>query len=202
MQAAAPIGSDAAAAIPQEPGPQAAPFSRIALAATVAGNALEFYDFITYSFFAVYIGHAFFPRGNDLANLLLSLATFGIGFFTRPLGGVLIGAYADHAGRRPALMLTIVLMTIGTLAVAVTPTYAQIGIAAPIILVLGRLIQGLALGGEVGPSTGVAPMSPGRAAARGSRCSPRARLASPSPRCSRRSSLPTGAGACRSCWAC
>ena len=128
---------------------------RGAIAATVAGNALEFYDFLTYSAFSVYIGKAFFPTDSALASLLLSLATFGVGFCTRPLGGVLIGAYADRAGRRPALMLTISLITVGTLGLALTPSYASIGVAAPIILVISRLLQGLALGGEVGPSTAV-----------------------------------------------
>jgi MFS family permease len=126
-----------------------------AVAATVAGNALEFYDFLAYTAFAVYIGKAFFPTRTEFASLLLSLATFGVGFFTRPLGGLLIGAYADRSGRRPALMLTIGLMAVGTLAVAVTPSYATIGIAAPLILVTARLIQGLALGGELGPSNAV-----------------------------------------------
>ncbi len=125
------------------------------IAATVAGNALEFYDFLTYSAFAVYIGRAYFPAGDPLVNLLLSLATFGVGFVTRPLGGVLIGAYADRAGRRPAMLLTISLMAAGTAALVVTPGYATIGLAAPVILVLARLVQGLALGGEVGPSTAV-----------------------------------------------
>jgi MFS family permease len=125
------------------------------IAATVAGNALEFYDFLAYSAFAVYIGKAFFPSGDALASLLLSLATFGVGFFTRPLGGVLIGAYGDRAGRRPAMVLTISLMATGTAALVFTPGYASIGIAAPIILVLARLVQGLALGGEVGPATAV-----------------------------------------------
>jgi MFS family permease len=120
--------------------------------ATVAGNALEFYDFLTYSFFAVYIGRAFFPAGSELATLLLSVATFGIGFLTRPLGGLVIGSYADRAGRKPALLLTFGLMTIGTLAIVVTPTYARIGVAAPLILVVARLLQGLALGGEMGPA--------------------------------------------------
>jgi MFS family permease len=129
--------------------------NRWGVAATVAGNALEFYDFLTYSTFAVYIGHAFFPTGNAFTSLLLTLATFGVGFFTRPLGGLLIGAYADRAGRRPALMLTISLMTVGTLGLVLTPSYASIGLSAPVILIVARLIQGLALGGEVGPSTAV-----------------------------------------------
>jgi MFS family permease len=126
---------------------------RWAVAATVAGNALEFYDFLAYSFFAVYIGRAFFPTGSEFVSLLLSLATFGVGFFTRPLGAVLIGAYADRVGRRPAMVLTIGLIAVGTFAIAVTPSYGTIGLAAPVILVVARLIQGLALGGEVGPST-------------------------------------------------
>jgi MFS family permease len=131
------------------------PLDRWAVTATVAGNALEFYDFLTYSTFAIYIGHTFFPAGTAYASLLLTLATFGVGFLTRPVGGLLIGAYADRAGRRPALMLTIGLMSVGTLALVVTPSYASIGLAAPLILIVARLVQGLALGGEVGPSTAV-----------------------------------------------
>jgi len=125
------------------------------VAATAAGNALEFYDFIAYGTFAVYIGRAFFPSGSPLTSLLLSLATFGVGFLTRPLGGLWIGAYADRAGRRPALTLTIALMAAGTLALVLTPSYSTIGPAAPVILVLARLAQGFALGGEVGPATAV-----------------------------------------------
>jgi MFS family permease len=121
----------------------------------VAGNALEFYDFLTYSTFALYIGRTFFPTGNAFASLLLTLATFGVGFFTRPLGGVLIGAYADRAGRRPAMLLSISLMTVGTLALVLTPSYASIGLSAPVILIIARLVQGFALGGEVGPTTAV-----------------------------------------------
>jgi MFS family permease len=123
------------------------------VAATVAGNALEFYDFVTYAFFAVYIGKTFFPASTPLGSLLLSVAVFGVGFFARPVGGVLIGAFADRAGRRPAMLLTIALITLGTLGLALTPSYESIGLAAPIIVVLCRLIQGLALGGEVGPSS-------------------------------------------------
>jgi MFS family permease len=141
-------------AVPQVVGSRPV-LDRWAVAATVAGNALEFYDFLVYSTFAVYIGKAFFPTRTEFAGLLLSLATFGVGFFTRPLGGLLIGAMGDRAGRRPALMLTIGLMAVGTLGVAVTPSYAAIGMGAPVILVAARLIQGLALGGEVGPSTAV-----------------------------------------------
>jgi len=124
-----------------------------AIAAAVAGNALEFYDFIVYSFFAVYIGQTFFPLGSETASLLASVAVFGVGFFTRPLGGVLIGAFADKAGRRAAMILTVTLITVGTLGLAATPSYETIGIAAPIIVLMCRLLQGLALGGEVGPAS-------------------------------------------------
>jgi MFS family permease len=124
-----------------------------AVVATVLGNALEFYDFTTYAFFAVMIGHAFFPSHDPFVSLLLSVAAFGVGFISRPLGGIVIGAYADRAGRKPAMMLSIGLMAIGMVLLAATPSYAAIGIAAPILVVVARLIQGFALGGEVGPST-------------------------------------------------
>ncbi|MBL0219599.1 MAG: MFS transporter [Myxococcales bacterium] len=129
--------------------------SRGAVVATLVGNTLEFYDFIAYTFFAVYIGRAFFPTDSAVASLLLSVATFGIGFLTRPLGAVWIGAYADRVGRKPALLLTIALMSVGTLGLVATPSYASIGLAAPIILMVSRLVQGLALGGEVGPANAV-----------------------------------------------
>lgn len=132
---------------------QSTAIPRKVVAATVIGNALEFYDFVTYAFFAVYIGKAFFPASTPLGSLLLSVAVFGVGFISRPLGGILIGAYADRAGRKPAMLLTIGLITVGTLGLAATPSYESIGVAAPVIVVLCRLIQGLALGGEVGPSS-------------------------------------------------
>ncbi|KQP44645.1 MFS transporter [Pseudorhodoferax sp. Leaf274] len=146
--------------------PQATGVPRRIVAATVAGNALEFYDFVTYAFFAVYIGRAFFPASTPLASLLLSVAVFGVGFVTRPLGGVLIGMFADRAGRKPAMLLTIALITVGTLGLALTPSYAQIGMAAPLIVVFCRLVQGIALGGEVGPATAflVEAAPPGRRA--------------------------------------
>lgn len=145
--------SSSPATAPSTGGHATRTLSPLAIAATVTGNAIEFFDFLTYSFYAVYIGKAFFPTHDSFFGLLLSLATFGVGFVTRPLGGFLIGSFADRAGRRPALTLTIALMTVGTMGVALTPSYAAIGIAAPIILVTARLVQGLALGGEVGPST-------------------------------------------------
>src|SRR5262245_26977643 len=124
-----------------------------AIAAVVIGNWLEFYDFIVFTFFALMIGDAFFPGESEVVRLLGALATFGIGFVTRPVGAAIIGAYADRVGRRAALTLTLMLMAIGSVLVGITPTYAQIGLAAPIILVVARLIQGFSCGGEVGPAT-------------------------------------------------
>jgi MFS family permease len=121
--------------------------------ACILGNALEFYDFTTYAFFAVAIGKTFFPSHDPVVSLLISVATFGVGFVTRPLGGLVIGAFADHRGRKPAMMLTITLMALGMLILALTPSFAAIGYAAPILVVAARLLQGFALGGEVGPAT-------------------------------------------------
>ena len=123
------------------------------IAAATVGNALEFYDFITYAFFAIQIGHAFFPQTSAYANLMLSLATFGAGFLTRPLGGIVIGSYADRVGRRPAMILSFTLMGSAIIVMALIPSYARIGIAAPILAVLARMVQGFSLGGEVGPTT-------------------------------------------------
>jgi MFS family permease len=130
-----------------------APIPTSAVVATVLGNALEFYDFTAYAFFAVMIGHAFFPSHDPFISLLFSVTAFGVGFVSRPLGGIVIGAYADRAGRRPAMMLSIALMAAGMVLLAATPSYATIGLAAPILVVVARLVQGFALGGEVGPST-------------------------------------------------
>lgn len=121
--------------------------------AIVVGNALEFYDFLTFSFFAVQIGATFFPSQNPTSSLLAALATFGAGFLTRPLGAFVIGRMGDKHGRKPAMLLTFGLMGMAIIGLALTPSYAQIGILAPILVILFRLIQGFALGGEVGPST-------------------------------------------------
>lgn len=129
------------------------PIGARAIAAITIGSGLEFYDFSVYSFFATLIGRQFFPVESTLGQLLLSLATFGVGFGMRPIGGLVLGAYADRVGRKPAMMLTLWLMALGSLLFAIAPTYAQIGIAAPVIIVLARLIQGFAIGGEVGAST-------------------------------------------------
>jgi MFS family permease len=118
-----------------------------------AGNALGFYDFVTYSYFATQIGATFFPSHDKSMSLILSLATFGIGFFTRPIGAVVLGTMGDRVGRKPALILSFMLMGIGILGLALTPSYARIGVAAPILVLMFRLLQGFALGGEVGPTT-------------------------------------------------
>src|ERR1700722_7817240 len=125
---------------------------RAILGATI-GNMLEFYDFITYSFFAIQIGHTFFPAQGPFASLMLSLATFGAGFVTRPIGALVIGAYPDRVGRRPAMMLSFTMMGAAVVSLALIPSYRTIGIAAPILAVLARMVQGFSLGGEVGPTT-------------------------------------------------
>src|SRR5580658_9504689 len=96
------------------------------------GNALEFYDFGTFSYFAIQIGHAFFPGSQPASALLYSLATFGAGFITRPLGGIMIGAYGDRAGRRPAMLLSFTLMGASITGMALTPSYSAVGGAAPV----------------------------------------------------------------------
>ena len=125
---------------------------RVVVAASI-GNALEWFDLVVYGFFAVVIAKLFFPTGNDTVSLLLTLGTFGVSFFMRPLGAILIGAYADRAGRKAALTLSILLMMSGTLIIAILPTYQTIGLAAPLILVAARLMQGFSAGGEFGSAT-------------------------------------------------
>ena len=126
---------------------------RRAIVATVIGNGLEWFDFTVYSFFAVIIAKLFFPTGNELTSLLLAVATFGVGFFMRPVGGILLGIYADRVGRKAALSLTILLMAAGTTLIGLAPTYEQIGLFAPLIIVVARLLQGFSAGGEMGSAT-------------------------------------------------
>jgi MFS transporter, MHS family, citrate/tricarballylate:H+ symporter len=123
------------------------------VAAVVVGNALEFYDFLTYSFFAVYIGRAFFPSHSASVSLLASLGTFGVGFITRPIGGIVIGRMGDRLGRKPAMIFSFTLMGVAITGLALTPAYKMIGVAAPVLVILFRMVQGFALGGEVGPTT-------------------------------------------------
>ncbi|MDB5765849.1 MAG: hypothetical protein JWQ61_663 [Collimonas fungivorans] len=124
-----------------------------AVAAITIGNGLEYFEFTSYSFFAIIIGKLYFPADGDIAQLLLVTATFGIGFVARPIGGLLLGAYADRVGRKAAMTLTLQLMALGSAMIVFAPTYAQIGLAAPLLIVAARLIQGFALGGEIGAST-------------------------------------------------
>ncbi len=140
------------------------------IAACSIGNALEMYDFTVYSFFALLIGRLFFPSDNPYGSLLLAVATFGIGFVMRPLGGVVIGSYADRRGRKAAMTLTIALMVGGTLCIALAPTYAQAGVAGSLVLLAGRLLQGFSLGGEIGASTSML-MESGPVSRRGFRVS-------------------------------
>jgi MFS family permease len=123
------------------------------VAAVVVGNALEFYDFLTYAFFAVYIGKTFFPSNSPTSSLLASLGTFAVGFVTRPIGGIVIGRMGDRVGRKPAMILSFSLMGIAITGLALTPSHAMIGAAAPVLVILFRMVQGFALGGEVGPTT-------------------------------------------------
>ncbi|NUO88029.1 MAG: MFS transporter [Cupriavidus sp.] len=150
--------SAAPTSAPYPPPTQAAPAiqpsqRRRAIIATVIGNGLEWFDFTVYSFFAVIIARLFFPTGNDLSSLLLAVATFGVGFFMRPVGGIVLGVYADRVGRKAALSLTILLMALGTTLIGIAPTYDQIGVLAPLLIVVARLMQGFSAGGEMGGAT-------------------------------------------------
>ena len=115
-----------------------------------AGNFLEMYDFMVYAYYASYIAREIFPASNAYASLMMTLGTFGAGYLMRPLGAVVLGAYVDRVGRRAGLILTLFLMAIGTLVIACTPAYRTIGIVAPIVVLLGRLLQGFSAGVEVG----------------------------------------------------
>src|SRR5215470_13531418 len=116
------------------------------------GNLVEWYDFYVYTAFALYFAASFFPGNDPLVQQLNAAVLFAIGFIARPIGGWLFGYLADHHGRRKALMLSVLLMCFGSLMIAITPTYASIGTAAPLVLGLARIIQGLSLGGEYGAS--------------------------------------------------
>lgn len=156
--------SSSAGGTPSAPSPPAT------ILALSIGNAVELYDFTIYSFFALTIGKLFFPVQSAFGPLLLALLTFGVGFVVRPLGGIVIGTYADRVGRKPALVLTIALMGLGTLLIGLCPTYEQIGAAAPVIIVIGRILQGFSAGGEIGVATTML-MELGHPAGRGLRVS-------------------------------
>src|SRR5438128_614152 len=115
-----------------------------------SGNFLEMYDFMVFGYYAAAIGRAFFPSGNAFASLMLSLMTFGAGFLMRPVGALVLGAYTDKHGRRAGLLLTLSLMSVGIFTIACTPGYATIGLLAPLLVVVGRLLQGFSAGMELG----------------------------------------------------
>lgn len=123
------------------------------VAAAVIGNALEWYDFIVYGFLSSLIARLFFPAESAYASLLMALATFGVGFFMRPVGGVLLGMYADRKGRKAAMQLIIALMTLAIALIAFAPDYAAIGVGAPALIVVARMLQGFATGGEYASAT-------------------------------------------------
>ncbi len=116
----------------------------------VSGNFLEMFDFMVYGYYATAIAATFFPAGNAFLSLMLSLMTFGAGFLMRPLGAIVLGAYIDRHGRRAGLILTLVLMACGTMLIALVPGYGTIGLAAPLLVLIGRLLQGFSAGGEPG----------------------------------------------------
>lgn len=123
------------------------------IAAVCAGNALGFYDFLVFSFFAVQISNTIFPKGDETSALLATLATFWAGFLTRPIGALVLGRLGDRIGRKPAMMVSLTLTGAAVLAQSLIPSYAAIGVAAPVLILAARLAVGFGLGGEVGPST-------------------------------------------------
>ncbi|TBW39472.1 MFS transporter [Siculibacillus lacustris] len=140
--------SNAAAIIEQPTGQKK--FSMKPIIQVGAGNALEIYDFMIYGYYARYIAQTYFPSDNEHVSLMLSLMTFAFGFLARPVGAIVIGSYTDRHGRRAGLILALAMMSLGIIAVACTPSYASIGIAAPLIVLLGRLLQGFSAGAELG----------------------------------------------------
>jgi MHS family proline/betaine transporter-like MFS transporter len=135
--------------LPAGVSPKQPSMRRLIVAATI-GNVFEWFDFVVYGFFAVTLAEVFFPAGNPTVSLLVTFGAFGLAYFMRPLGAIVVGGYTDRAGRKNGLLLSMALMMIGTTLMAVTPGYATIGIAAPIILTIARLLQGFSAGGEFG----------------------------------------------------
>ncbi|KAA2229253.1 MFS transporter [Pseudomonas brenneri] len=130
---------------------QRGPWKEI-IAASV-GNALEFYDLLIYGYFAVVISKQFFPSDNETTSLLLAVGSFGISFLMRPLGAIVLGSYTDRAGRKASLTMSIMIMLIGTAMITFAPTYEQIGLAAPLLIIVARMLQGFSTGGEFGAAT-------------------------------------------------
>ncbi|SAK65636.1 major facilitator transporter [Caballeronia calidae] len=151
-----PNAREAAAANSETFTPKAPPskamIRRIVFSSSV-GNALEWFDFLVYGYFATVIAKAFFPTNDEWLSTMLAIGTFGISFLMRPLGAIVLGVYGDRKGRKAALTLAILLMMVGTLTMAVMPSYQHIGVAAPLLILLARLVQGFAVGGEFGSAT-------------------------------------------------
>jgi MFS transporter, MHS family, proline/betaine transporter len=129
--------------------PRGPSMRRLIIAATI-GNIFEWFDFVVYGFFAITLAEVFFPAGSQTVSLLVTFGAFGLAYLVRPLGAIIVGGYTDRAGRKAGLLLSMALMMIGTTLMAVTPGYATIGLAAPIIITLARLLQGFSVGGEFG----------------------------------------------------
>src|ERR1700693_4168098 len=146
------VSAPAALRLISPAGPEHKNVTRL-IAAVSIGNALEWYDIAIYGYFAVYVSKAFFPNNDPTTSLLLTFGTFGLSFLVRPIGGIVLGAYADRHGRKASLMISIVMMTLGTFVIAFMPTYETIGILAPIAVLAARLVQGFSAGGEFGSST-------------------------------------------------
>lgn len=123
------------------------------IVAASVGNALEFYDLLIYGYFAVVISKQFFPSDNETTSLLLAVGSFGISFLMRPLGAIVLGSYADRAGRKASLTMSILLMLLGTAIITFAPTYEQIGLLAPLLIIVARMLQGFSTGGEFGAAT-------------------------------------------------
>ncbi len=141
----------AIAATPSE-GHGAGEATRLIIAASL-GNALEFYEILVYGYFAVIISKVFFPAADEAVSLLVTFGTFGASFLARPVGAIFLGAYGDRKGRKAALTLSILLMTIGTGLMTVMPSYGTLGILSPILVIAARLLQGFSVGGEFASST-------------------------------------------------
>jgi MHS family proline/betaine transporter-like MFS transporter len=127
--------------------------TRRIIAAASIGNALEWFDILVFGYFAVTISKVFFPASDETASLLATLGTFGAAYIIRPLGAIVLGAYTDRAGRKASMMVSIVLMMVGTFLTAIMPPYQSIGILAPFGVFVARLMQGFSVGGEFGSAT-------------------------------------------------
>ena len=127
--------------------PPVSTLRRVVIAATI-GNVLEYFDFVIYGFLAVTISQVFFPVADPTVSLLVTFSAFGLAYLVRPMGAIFVGSYTDKHGRKAGLTLSLALMMIGTTLMALTPSYAAIGITAPILITLARLLQGFSVGGE------------------------------------------------------